>query len=63
MILLTQFVKSIKRDTANFLGQEKLDYVKYSGMECIDVNYIFKITQGQSEKALYVCFNQLPENS
>lgn len=30
-------------------------------MECIDVNYIFKITQGQSEKAFSVCFNQLLE--
>lgn len=31
LIFLTQFVKPVKRDSANFIGQEKLDYAENSG--------------------------------
>lgn len=31
LIFLAQFVKPVERNTANFIGQRKLHYAKYSG--------------------------------
>lgn len=48
-------------ETVHFIGREELDYVKYLG-NGVYRYYIFRITQGQPEKAFCVCFNPVTGN-